>query len=354
MQITRAEVIPIELKLRLPIRMARIPPIDRVHAFFVHLETRDCLNAWGCAVAHPNLTNESPQHALIALCQCADQAPYLHPTNIEQSLARLEPLTKDSLAARCAFDLAFHDLLGLAAGLPLYRLFGGYRNKIQTSATVPIAPVQDSVDFAKSMARQGYRLLKIKGGEDPDLDVERIKAIHRSLPDITLRLDADGGYNLEQSIDVAGALIGLVEMIEQPTRPDDLESLRQVTRYSSIPILADQSVSSPRNALYLAANHSASGFCIKVAESGGLLGARQINAIARAAGLVTMIGCLIEPMLLISAGLSLALSSPNVKYCDLDGYRDLVNDPTQVDGFQQIDGWLHASEVPGLGCNLSL
>ncbi len=354
MQIIHAEVIPVELKLSSPVRMAKIPPIEQITAFFVHLETRESLNAWGCAVAHPDLTGETPHHALLALQRCVDLAPDLHPTNIELSLARLEPFTRDSLAARCAFDLAFHDLLGLAAGLPLYRLLGGYRNMIQTSATIPLATVEESVELAAARARFGFRLLKIKGGVDPDQDVQRIKAIHRSLPGLILRLDADGGYSLQETIDVVRALHGLIEMLEQPTPADDYESLRQITRSSTIPILADQSVTTPPTALKIAADHSASGICIKVAESGGLLGARQINAVARAADMVTMISCLVEPKLLISAGLSLALSCPNVKYCDLDGYLDLVNDPTQSAGFQLIDGWLHASEVPGLGCNIRL
>lgn len=354
MQIAHAEVIPIELKLGIPIRMAKMPTIERIMAFFVHLETRDSLNAWGCAVAHPELTGESPQHALRVLQRCVDLAPDLHPTNIELSFARLDQFTRESLAARCAFDLALHDLLGLAAGLPLYRLLGGYRNRIQTSATVPLASVQESVELAQARARYGFRLLKIKGGLDPDQDVQRIKAIHRSLPDLTLRLDADGGYSLEESIDVVRALQGLIEMLEQPTRSDDHESLQQLTRLSSIPILADQSVTTPPTALRLAADRTASGFCTKIAESGGLIAARQMNAIARAAEMVTMVSCLVEPKLLICAGLSLALSCPNVKYCDLDGYLDLTNDPTLSAGFQLIEGWLHASETPGLGCNIRI
>ena len=53
----------------------------------------------------------------------------------EFALAELAPLTEDTPSARCAFDIAFYDLLGLAAGLPLHRLLGGYRHRIQTSIT---------------------------------------------------------------------------------------------------------------------------------------------------------------------------------------------------------------------------
>jgi L-alanine-DL-glutamate epimerase-like enolase superfamily enzyme len=353
MQITRAEVTPVELKLRHPARMAGVPEIDHVTVLFVRLETRQGRNAWGCAVAHPDITGETPEAALQACQACAQAAPGLHPLNIEYSLAELAPLAQDSPGAACAFDLAFHDLLGLAADLPLYRLFGGYRNRIQSSATVPIAPVQESVEIARERARLGFQMLKIKGGLDPAEDVRRIKAIHRALPEHILRLDADGGYTVREALDLARALGSILEMLEQPTAAEDIDGLRQVTRLSPVPVLADQGVKGPAAALDLAAERSASGLNIKVARCGGLLCARQIDNIGRAAQLVTMVGSVIEPALLTAAGLSLALSSPNVRYGDLDGYLDLTDDPTRA-GFHLEDGWLVASETPGLGCTVEL
>ena len=69
--------------------------------------------------------------------------------------------------------------------------------------------------------------------------------------------------------------------------------------------------------------------------------------------MTTMVGCLNEPALLIAAGLALALSSPNVKYGDLDGHFDLIDDPT-VPSFRFEEGWLVATDVPGLGCTVDL
>jgi L-alanine-DL-glutamate epimerase-like enolase superfamily enzyme len=78
-----------------------------------------------------------------------------------------------------------------------------------------------------------------------------------------------------------------------------------------------------------------------------------VDAIARAAGMATLVSCLIEPALMIAAGLSFALSSPNVRFCDLDGHLDLENDPSLPD-FKLEDGWLVAGDVPGLGCSVNL
>jgi L-alanine-DL-glutamate epimerase-like enolase superfamily enzyme len=196
-------------------------------------------------------------------------------------------------------------------------------------------------------------MLKVKGGRDPEEDVRRIRAIHQALPEHTLRLDPDGAYSVQQALDITRALKGRLEIMEQPTAGDDLEGLGQVTKFSKIPVFADQSITGPASALDLASQKGSDGICVKLAVCGGIRCARQMDAISRAAGLSIMVSCVIEPALITAAGLSFALSSPNVQYGDLDGHLDLENDPS-LPGFQLQDGWLIATEQPGLGCTVAL
>jgi L-alanine-DL-glutamate epimerase-like enolase superfamily enzyme len=308
---------------------------------------------------------------------CADRALDLNPLNIEYALAELSQVAGTVRPALCAFDMAFHDLLALAARLPLYRLLGGYRQRIQTSITVNRASLDETVALARERAGQGFRMLKIKGGQDPKEDVERVRAVydavgwvgregsgmpsspHPSLAStqpavpFVLRLDAEGGYTVQQALDVARALEGMLEMLEQPTPADDLAALRQVTESSPVPILADESLAGPSSALEIASQRAAHGLSVKLATCGGLHCARQVDVIARVAHMATMVGCVHEPALLTAAGLGLALSSPNVRYCDLDGHMDLLGDPS-VPAFRLQEGWLIASDVPGIGCTVEL
>ena len=353
MQITHVKVIPVELSLRLPYRTAYHAKVDRVGVVFVRLETRQGETAWGCAAFDSAITGETMEGVTRACQVCADRALDLNPLNTEFALAELAKLTEGHPSALCAFDIAFHDLLGLAAGLPLYRLLGGYRHRIQTSITIGIAPVKETVELAHDRARQGFRILKIKGGLDPQEDVRRVQAIHDAMPRLTLRLDADQGYTVHQALGVARALEGRLEMLEQPTPAADLDALREVTRRSPVPILADESVTGPPSALEIAGRRAAHGLSVKLVTCGGLICARQVDAVARAAQMSTMVGCVNEPALLIAAGLGLALSSPNVRYGDLDGHFDLIDDPT-VPGFRFEEGWLIATDVPGLGCSVEL
>jgi L-Ala-D/L-Glu epimerase / N-acetyl-D-glutamate racemase len=353
-QITHVEVVPVELQLHQPYRTLQYrTAVDRVPAVFVRVETRQGLVAWGCAAFDPALTGETLEQVTRVCRACADRATDLNPLNTEFALAELAPLTEGTPSARCAFDIAFYDLLGLATGLPLHRLLGGYRHRIQTSVTLSLAPVKETVEMAYGRSRQGFRILKLKGGLDPEEDVHRVQAVHDALPGATLRLDADQGYSIQQALDVTRVLDGQIEMLEQPTPASDLKALREVTRHSSVQILADESVTGPASALAIASQRAAHGLSVKLATCGGLHCARQVDTVARAARMATMVGCLNEPALLIAAGLGLALASPNVRYADLDGHFDLVNDPTRA-GFFLEEGWLVSRDVPGLGCTVEL
>jgi L-alanine-DL-glutamate epimerase-like enolase superfamily enzyme len=355
MQITHVEVVPVELGLRFPFRAAYHAgsEVNKVEAVFVRVDTRQGQVAWGCAAFDPALSGETPETVSRACHRCADRARDLNPLNPEYALSELARLTDGVPSAQCAFDIAFHDLLGLATGLPLYRILGGFRDRIQTSITLNIGSVQETVEMARSRAKQGFRILKIKGGLSPQEDVRRVQAVHNTLPNMTLRLDADQGYSVQEALDVARALEGKLEMLEQPTPAGDMTALAQVTEHSPIPILADESLMGPASALQIASRRAAHGLSVKLATCGGLRCARQIDAIARAAHLALMVGCVTEPALLISAGLCFALSSPGVQYGDLDGHFDLLGDPT-VPGFQFHEGWLIATDVPGLGCTVDL
>jgi len=353
MQITHVAVVPVELKLRKPYRTAYADPVESAAAVFIRIETRQGDMAWGCAAFNPTLSGETLEEVTRVCQDCADRAVDLHPLNTEFALAELAELTDGTPSAQCAFDVAFYDLLGLAAGMPLHRLLGGYRNRIQTSITLGITPVQETVEEAQHRARQGFRILKLKGGLDPEEDVRRVRAVHQALPNLTLRLDADQGYTIQEALDVTHVLKDRLEMLEQPTVAADLDALREVAERSPVPILADESLMGPSSALEIAKRHAAHGMSLKLATCGGLRCARQVDAIARAAHMDIMVGCINEPALLIAAGLGMALSSPNVRYGDLDGHFDLIDDPT-VPGFLFKEGWLIATDVPGLGCTVNL
>ena len=297
------------------------------------------------------MTGETPEATLALLDgDLAAALVGLDPLRPAAVMDKLRSLLQHQPSAAAAVDMALWDVVGHAAGLPLWRLFGGYRKRIRTSVTVGILPVAETVARASAYVGQGFQCLKLKGGLDPVLDAERVLKVREAVgAGVELRFDANQGYTVDQSRDfVAAVAPAKLELIEQPTPKGEPDLLGRVTAEVSLPVMADESLMSLRDAFRLARRDCADMVNVKLMKVGGLSEALKINAVAEAARLEVMVGCMDEAALAIAAGLQFALARRNVHYADLDGHLDLRDDPT--DGAVVIkDGWLLSSERPGLG-----
>jgi L-alanine-DL-glutamate epimerase-like enolase superfamily enzyme len=350
MKITRVEAWQVEMRLSEPYTIA-YETVERVTNVFVRIVTNRRVAGHGCAAPDEQVTGETPASAMAALqgpvaTELAGSDPMRRTLLIEQLR---EPL-RASPSVRAAVDMALFDLLGQVANLPVWKLLGGFRDRMRTSITIGILPLDETVERARHWVEQGFRCLKLKGGKDAEGDAARVLAVRAAVGEgVELRFDANQGFSVEQTLRfVEAARSAKLEIVEQPTPRSEPDLLGRVTAAVPLPIMADESLVTLRDAYRLARRGLADMVNVKLMKVGGIAEARQIDAVARAAGLEVMVGCMDEAALGIAGGLAFALSRPNVHYADLDGHVGLQGDPS-AGAVTLKGGTLFPSAQPGLG-----
>jgi muconate cycloisomerase len=154
--------------------------------------------------------------------------------------------------AKAAIDMALYDIAGKLLSTPVYNLLGGrVRETVPLSMSIQIAPLDEMVEQAKAVIRQGFKAVKIKVGIDPEQDRGAVSAIREALgPEATIRVDANMGWrSRREALSLIEALTPLrIHSVEQPLPADRIEDLAWLRARSPIPIMLDESVWGPDDA----------------------------------------------------------------------------------------------------------
>jgi L-alanine-DL-glutamate epimerase-like enolase superfamily enzyme len=352
LKITDVEIYLFDLPLTSPFRIA-IGEMTAANDLLVRVHTDQGVIGLGEACPFPPITGETQATNAAAARAIRDMIIGKDPLAIDDLVRLIGPIVHSNPSAVAAFDMAFFDILGKVAGLPLFRLLGGTKSVFETDITTSLDTLEKMTAEAKGYADKGYKTLKVKVGLDPDEDFARLEAIRSAVgPKVAIRIDANQGWTVPQAIYGLRKMAPLaIQFCEQPVLASDTAGLSAVRAQSPISIMADEALFGPADAVKLIRAGACDSFNIKVMKAGGLLNSIRIAHIADAANMRCMVGCMLETRLALTAAAHVVASQANIVYADLDGNSEHVEDPI-VDGMTVKAGTLTLPEKPGLGCDV--
>lgn len=297
-------------------------------------------SGFGEATSNPyyNMTVEKMKNDLTSLKSIIETANHTTP---EEFWKHMHPYLKQNMFALCALDQAYNDWYAKQKGKKLYELWGyDISNNPLTNYTIGIDSIEKMVS---KMNELPWPIYKIKLGTKDDIKIvtELRKHTHA-----IFRIDANGGWHVDETIKNAQALRELgVEFLEQPLKADDWDGHKEVYQKSVLPIIADEScqVEADVSKCY---NHF-HGINVKLVKCGGLTPARHMLVHAKELHMKTMVGCMTESSVGISA---IAHLLPLLDYVDMDGVLLIENDIAT--GITLNHGVTQYSDLNGTGVAL--
>jgi len=342
--------------LRAPLKNPFITSLRRVDALedlVVIIECDDGSVGYGEGAPTPVITGETigSMAAAIELIK-----PFLLKREIEDIdtlLHHVHSHIVKNTTAKSALEIALYDLKAKSLSQPLYKMLGGTQKRFETDITISMGEIDKMVSDCLDAVSLGYTALKIKIGDDPQKDIERITAIDNALgKDIRLRLDANQGWTAGQSVALLHGIEkkGIIaEFIEQPVAADDTEGLLYIKERVETPLLADESVFSLKDARRLLELEAIDYVNIKLAKTAGISQALALADLSSQYGVKCMMGCMLEGPVSATAGVHVASAKADIiTMIDLDTVSLLASHPVET-SVRYEENIITLSDDTGLG-----
>lgn len=346
------ELYPFNLPMREPFHVS-LGTITAAENVLVRLKTHDGVIGWGEAGPYSPVTGETQAVDLAMGKDLANLVRGRDPFTLSAIVADMDGFTPTNTSIKAALEMAIWDICGKLAGQPVYKLLGGYRDSFETDMTIGMASPEKMASEATKYVQNGFKTLKIKLGDGAEPDTQRMKAIREAVGyGIKIRSDANQGWTAAETVRSLRMMEKYqMQICEQPVPYWDVAGLKYARDNSPTPIMADESVHSPHDALTVIRENAVDCINIKLMKSGGLLRGMQIATVAASGGVTCMVGCMEETRLALTAGAHLVASQKNIVYADLDAFFELLVDPV-IGGMQVKDGIVTLPKTPGLGLDI--
>jgi len=305
------------IPLRTPFKTA-LRETSHVEFVRVHVESENGLVGIGEAPATKAITGEDIDTILSSI----NSIKYLFIGLVHQEpISTLHSMSEIGSSAKAALDMAFVHLLAQEKNEAIYEYFGAKElTPLKTDVTISLNNLDVMLRDAIGAFKDGMSILKVKLGSDIQHAVEVVENISKELPDAQIIVDANQAWSLEDSLSFIESIGDIkIALIEQPVVASDIKSLKIISDFSHIPILADETVFTLKDAKKVFETKSAHMINIKLMKCGGVTKAIEILEYAREKKIDCMLGSMLEGPHSINSALHLAMAYRDViKYVDLD------------------------------------
>lgn len=361
MLIDRIETIPVRIPVRTEHRMISALGKHWVSEFLlVRVFTDEGVEGVGEATVTPRWSGETAWGAKAMIDHVLSKVVIgCDPTAVEEIDRRMDLVAHNNWFAKSAIEMACWDIQGRAAGKPVYELLGGNCRPLTMRCRFSMGAYE--VDHARRRAQElidmGFTTIKIKVGTNPEKDIERVRAVREVVgPDITLTIDANGGWNEPDAIRCIQALADChIDIVEQPLPRGNYTGLARVRAETGAKILADESCFDELEARELLAHHACDAISLYPGKNGGIRKTRVIAELAQAHGIPCSIGSNLEWDVGAAAMMHCIVATPNLNVerypgdCLGPAYHEfsIATNPLKIEG-----PLVTVHSLPGLGIDV--
>ncbi|HMH52516.1 MAG TPA: enolase C-terminal domain-like protein [Candidatus Acidoferrum sp.] len=337
-------------------------PVTGVHgvttvqkSVLVRVTSDDGVEGWGDVDPTPGYTLESVDDIASGVERLAPALRGSDPFNVQRALTTMDETSREAFEAKAAIEMALFDLKGKALGVPVHSLLGGRLiDEVFLNAWIGAVPPAQAAREAEEWAARGFTTAKIKISGGGSEGIDRVAAVRAAVGSrMALRVDFNESLPPGEAVAFINALVPYdLTLVEQPVRRDRIDLLAEIRRRITIPLMADESVTSPASLIEIIKREAADIVKVKAMKQGGLLRTRSMIDCAAAAGLRVVIGHGFGLTLSTLAEATLAATSSAVlPGCEAVGplkmSADVVADPVDLS-----HGVVKLPDSPGLGATV--
>lgn len=320
--------------------------IEKTHNVLIEIELESGTVGLGEAVPSDMVTNETRETVMDVVEEASEHMEGEPVSGYRNIHSTLRAYFDGHSSAIAGLEIALFDALTKELGISIEGFVGGEKQQVKSDYTIMIGDEEETREKAEKAVEAGFEELKVKVGEDVEEDVDKMRIVADAAPEVDLKVDANQGYTVKESIRFVEKLEkeGIeLELFEQPVREDDFHGLKRVTESVSVPVAADESLFTREDAARLASMKAADIFNIKLMKS-GVVEALDIISIAQAHNIELMIGCMAESAISIQAGAQIVAGTGAFSYVDLDAPFFLEDEWIETEFSPEIE-----TEGPGIG-----